>query len=71
MTDQEPGQGQSKVWRNAWASWVGVAIIVNVIWGITWLANSDDGVPYYWPIWVMVPWGAVILAGMVTRGMRK
>jgi hypothetical protein len=43
-----------------WSSWLSVAIIVNAIW----LAGGADG--YYWPKWVMLPWGAVLLAGTVS-----
>ena len=46
--------------RKAWQVWVFVAVIVNVIWGITWVTNPGPP-PAYWPIWVYGPWGAVML----------
>ncbi len=55
--------------RNLWGSWLTVALITNVIWGLTWISNPDHR-PGYWPIWVMVPWGAVILVGWVTKRWR-
>ena len=45
--------------RSAWASWLGVGVLVNIIWFGTWMGNGPA--PYYWPIWVMGPWGAGML----------
>jgi hypothetical protein len=44
----------------AWSGWITVTLIVNAVW----LASGPDG--EYWPKWVMLPWGAVLLAGTVT-----
>jgi hypothetical protein len=49
--------------RAAWASWATTAVIVVGIWLITSLAG---GWIYPWPIWVIGPWGAVLLAQSVT-----
>jgi hypothetical protein len=46
--------------RNGWASWLGVSVLVNIIWAAGWLSEPGS-VPYYWPIWVMGPWGAAML----------
>jgi len=46
--------------RAAWASWLGVSVLVNVIWLATWVGDGGDA-PSYWPIWVMGPWGAAML----------
>jgi hypothetical protein len=63
-----PDSGEQQDWRKVWGAWLGTAVVVNVIWAATWLTGSD-GVPYYWPIWVWGPWGAVMLAGwLVNRG---
>jgi hypothetical protein len=52
--------------RNGWASWVGVSVLVNVIWAASWI--SDPGSPpYYWPIWVMGPWGAAMLIATLSK----
>lgn len=67
MSDGQSNGGWSgSSTRKAWLSWVGVAVICNAIWLVTWVTSSGDGVPYYWPIWVMVPWAAVIVAGVIT-----
>jgi Domain of unknown function (DUF1707) len=50
------------VWAT-WSSWLSVSIIVNAIWLATVL---NGGHADYWPIWVMLPWGAVLLAGTIT-----
>ena len=45
--------------RTAWASWLGVGVLVNIIWFATWMGNGPA--PYYWPIWVIGPWGGGML----------
>jgi hypothetical protein len=60
----EPGsdvQRHGHHWsRAAWGAWA-TAVFVNVaIWGA--IAVSSDHTPYFWPIWVAGPWGAVLLA---------
>lgn len=52
--------GQGFEQRKAWIGWAGVSGLVNVIWLATWVAGGD-GPTYYWPIWVMGPWGVVLL----------
>ncbi|MCZ2806963.1 DUF1707 domain-containing protein [Modestobacter sp. VKM Ac-2983] len=46
--------------RAAWASWLSTAVIVLGIWLITSMA-SDDSI-HFWPMWVIGPWGLVLLA---------
>ena len=60
-------EDESRSLRAGWAAWVGVSVLVNVIWLGTWLTGDGDGVPYYWPIWVMGPWGAAMLIGTLNR----
>jgi hypothetical protein len=47
----------------AWASWRRTAIIVVCIWAISSVAATQF--IYFWPIWVIGPWGAVLLAQTV------
>ena len=54
--------------RAAWASWVTTAVIVVGIWALTSLASAQ--VIYPWPIWVIGPWGAILLAQTITGGSR-
>jgi hypothetical protein len=54
----------STAWRAAWASWASVSLLCTVIWLIT-VGVSSSGNAYFWPIWVIGPWGAVILAGWI------
>jgi uncharacterized protein DUF1707 len=56
----------------AWASWRRTAIIVLSIWAITSVASAQF--IYFWPVWVLGPWGAVLLAqtfGGQGRGPRS
>ena len=49
----------------AWRNWAVVAVIVLTVWTATAIGSSD--LPYFWPIWVIGPWGAVLLAQTLGR----
>lgn len=51
--------------RAGWTSWLGVSVLVNVIWFASWVAGGSSPT-YYWPIWVMGPWGAVMVLATLT-----
>jgi hypothetical protein len=60
--------------RSAWRSWLSTALIVVTIWAVSSIASA--GLLYFWPIWVIGPWGAVLLShtlsgGHRTRGSRQ
>ncbi|SFL63285.1 DUF1707 SHOCT-like domain-containing protein [Geodermatophilus ruber] len=50
----------------AWASWAGTAVIVLTIWLVTSFAAGE--LLYPWPVWVIGPWGAILLAQSITAG---
>jgi hypothetical protein len=52
--------------RNGWAAWLGVSVMVNVIYFASWM-TSGGSATYYWPIWVMGPWGAAMLIGTFSK----
>lgn len=56
--------------RAAWGAWLGVSVLVNVIWLGTWITGGGDA-PGYWPIWVMGPWGAAMLLATLAGGREK
>ena len=41
-----------------WRAWAGTAVIVLTIWLLTGLSGTFS---YLWPMWVIGPWGAVLL----------
>ncbi|RFU21061.1 DUF1707 SHOCT-like domain-containing protein [Geodermatophilus marinus] len=49
----------------AWRNWAYVAVVVLGVWLTTCLATGE--LLYPWPIWVIGPWGAVLLAQTLTR----
>jgi hypothetical protein len=49
----------------AWTSWLSTAVIVVGIWSVTSLASTDWIYP--WPVWVVGPWGVVLLARTPTE----
>jgi hypothetical protein len=50
--------------RAARASWLSTAAIVLTIWAATSLAAGS--LIYFWPVWVIGPWGAVLLVQHLT-----
>jgi len=50
--------------RAAWGSWLTTAVIVLGIWLATSVAASE--LLYPWPVWVIGPWGVVLLAQTVS-----
>jgi hypothetical protein len=55
--------------RVVWGSWLSTALIVITIWAATSLASGEW--LYFWPIWVVGPWGAVLLARTLTGDHRR
>ncbi|MFI5499044.1 DUF1707 domain-containing protein [Nocardia asteroides] len=53
------------VWQRIEAgSWLGASLITVVIWGL--ISLSAGELTYFWPMWVIGPWGAVLLFRVVT-----
>ena len=50
----------------AWRNWLAVAVIVLTVWIATSIGSGE--LLYPWPVWVIGPWGAVLLAQTLTRG---
>ncbi len=46
--------------RAVWGQWLTTAVIVTTIWLVSSLGSGEWSYP--WPIWVIGPWGAVLLA---------
>ncbi|MGX5657866.1 DUF1707 SHOCT-like domain-containing protein [Geodermatophilus nigrescens] len=53
--------------RAAWTSWLVTGVIVTGIWLVSMLGSGD--LVYPWPVWVVGPWGFVLLAR--TLGERR
>jgi hypothetical protein len=53
---------------HSWRAWLSTSLIVLTIWAVTSLASWEFH--YFWPIWVIGPWGAVLLAQSVTGAGR-
>ncbi len=49
---------------HSWRAWVTTSLIVLTIWAATSLASWEF--LYFWPVWVIGPWGAVLLAQTFT-----
>lgn len=54
-----PEKSNAQMLRNIWTPWAGVSALVTMIWLLTVVAGGEGS--YFWPIWVMGPWGAVNL----------
>ena len=59
-----PARWGAHGWHGAdagdWRSWGSTAAIVIAIWAVTSLASWEF--LYFWPFWVIGPWGAILLA---------
>jgi hypothetical protein len=54
---------------DAWRAWFTTAVIVGTIWL---LASVGTGqFLFFWPIWVVGPWGALLLAQTLGGGRRR
>ena len=54
--------------RSAWRGYLTVALVV---WTVYLASSVAGGSGYPWPVWVVGPWGAVLLARtLTTRGSR-
>lgn len=54
--------------RAVWGSWLTVSIICTMIWLISVLSGHPST---FWPIWVIGPWGAMILLGTLGGGRNR
>ena len=61
-----PAWGHESDMRSSWRAWLSTALIVITIWAATSLASWE--IHYFWPVWVIGPWGAVLLAQTITGG---
>lgn len=50
--------------RRAWLVYAGVVAINLMVWLIIGVSNGLD-FPYFWPMWVAGPWGAVLLVSTI------
>jgi len=55
--------------RAAWASWAATALIVVGIWVLSMVGT--DGWVYPWPVWVVGPWGLVLLSQSLGGGRSR
>ncbi|MEU8900883.1 DUF1707 domain-containing protein [Nocardia sp. NPDC048505] len=64
FTKKQSGQ-RIPIWQRIEAgSWFGVSLLVLVIWAAISIGVGEF--TYFWPIWVIGPWGAVLAFRMVT-----
>jgi hypothetical protein len=63
------GEGESRVnwsWRY-WQPWVAASLVSWAIWLSVLITHSDHPTQAFWPIWVTLPWGAVLLGNAGRR----
>ena len=58
-----PGGGDP---RSAWRAWLTTSLVVLTVWLATSVASWE--LHYFWPVWVIGPWGAVLLAQTLAGG---
>jgi len=66
--------GLARAWlRHVWAPWLKTAVWLSVFWLIAFVFAGDA--IYYWPVWVLGPWGVILVVrtvgGLTTGEPRK
>lgn len=54
------------VMTSVWGSWLVSSVVCLVIWAMVAMAQGEAG--YFWPIWVIGPWGVMLAVGSFTGG---
>lgn len=62
LAASEDGVAPWREYLDEWKEWIGVSILLTGIWGVTSIASGE--IVYYWPIWPLGIWGAVLLASI-------
>jgi Domain of unknown function (DUF1707) len=52
--------------NSSWQSWRSISLIVLAIWLVT--SIGSGALLPFWPMWVIVPWGVMLLAGRLSGG---
>lgn len=52
-----------------WRSWAGTSLVLITIWGITSIATG--GAVFFWPMFPVGIWAAILLASMLERGSKE
>ncbi len=60
------GAGPWGTLQDSWRAWSTTALIVLTVWLVTSVASTEF--LYFWPAWVIGPWGAVLLARTIAGG---
>ena len=67
-----PAEASSAYWReqgDQWRGWAGTAVVLVTIWTITSIASG--GPLFFWPMFPLGIWGAILLAQLVSGGPRE
>ncbi|WP_132428138.1 DUF1707 SHOCT-like domain-containing protein [Pseudonocardia endophytica] len=64
--ERDPRAVHRIVMTSVWGSWVASSVICLVIWAMVAVGTGSLG--YFWPMWVIGPWGAMLAIGTVTGG---
>ncbi len=61
------GPAQRRGLPEMWAAWAAAS---GINWAIWFVIGATDGFdfPYPWPLWVMVPWGVMVLLATLFNG---
>jgi hypothetical protein len=52
--------------RAAAGGWGGIVMINVLIWAVIGIANGGD-FPYFWPVWLLIPFGIAVIGGLSKR----
>lgn len=58
--EQERRRKEVQDYLGEWKSWLGVAVVLIALWGITSLSSGE--LNDFWPVWPLGIWAAILLA---------
>ncbi|MFF3440982.1 DUF1707 domain-containing protein [Streptosporangium sp. NPDC002721] len=67
----KPGGGKSSQEKGLAAAWSVWATASGINWMIWLIIGITGDFPYPWPLWVMGPWGVVLLVATIGAGLGK
>ncbi|NEK84869.1 DUF1707 domain-containing protein [Blastococcus saxobsidens] len=61
-------EGSARALWAVWGSWASTALIVLAVWAVSCVATGE--LRYFWPFWVIAPWGAMLAFGTLGDRLR-
>ena len=64
--ERDPRAEHRIVMISVWSAWLATGVVCLAVWAVIALAQGSPG--YFWPMWVIGPWGVMLAVGTLTGG---